>query len=77
MKYILFSIFILLLTIVISQRNPSKESSETIKTYESSIDNETNTIEYQSLAPKDEFEIRKYPELTVATTELSIRQSAH
>ncbi|MFT5777986.1 MAG: hypothetical protein ACI837_000934 [Crocinitomicaceae bacterium] len=71
MKYILFSSFILLVTIVISQRNSSNANDETLELNEPSVGNETNTIEYQTLATKDGFEIREYPELTVATTVLN------
>lgn len=68
MKYILFTAFILLVTIVISQRNSNNENFETNKTL---VSKKTNTIEYETLATKNGFQIRKYPELTVATTELN------
>lgn len=71
MKYILFFAGILLVTIVISQRRSSIENSETIKTNEPSIVNETNSIEYETLETISGFQIRKYPELTVATTILN------
>ncbi|MFT4662261.1 MAG: hypothetical protein ACI8XB_002549 [Patiriisocius sp.] len=71
MKYILFSAFILLVTVVISQRNLTTQNSETMKTNKSIISNKANTIEYETLASKNGFQIRKYPELTVATTELN------
>jgi len=59
MKYILLSAFILVALITISQIVVSKSTSD------------TNTIKYETLATKDGFQVRKYPELTVASTELS------
>lgn len=61
MKYVVLSTFILVAIIAISQIIVSKNSSE------------TNTIEYETLAIKDGFQIRKYPKLTVASTELKSR----
>lgn len=59
MKYIFLSAFILVTFITISQILVSKRSSD------------TNTIKYETLATKDGFQIRKYPELTVASTDLN------
>ncbi|MDG1428010.1 MAG: heme-binding protein [Crocinitomicaceae bacterium] len=59
MRYILLIAFILVALITISQVLVSKTSSE------------TNSIKYETLATRDGFQIRKYPELTVASTELS------
>tara|TARA_B110000438_G_scaffold77851_1_gene78023 strand:- start:2815 stop:3480 length:666 start_codon:yes stop_codon:yes gene_type:complete len=74
MKFILFFSFIFLTSIVISQDNSSNEVIESKKTdgiSKSIEDKKTNTIEYETLATKEGFQIRKYPELTVASTELS------
>jgi hypothetical protein len=59
MKYIILSAFILVTLITISQIIVFKSSSD------------TNTIKYETLETKDGFQIRKYPELTVASTDLS------
>ncbi len=59
MKYILISVFILVGLFAISQILISKSSSG------------TNTIKYETLASQDGFQIRKYPELTVASTDLN------
>ena len=58
---------------VISQNNSSNEVIEKrINRISKSIeDKKTNTIQYEILATKEGFQIRKYPELTVASTELS------
>lgn len=61
MKIILLTSFVLIITIVISQSLKSEVNSS----------NDTGTINYEVLESKDGFEIRKYPELTVATTELN------
>jgi hypothetical protein len=59
MKYFVFILFILVATIVVSQIYVTKNTDD------------TKTIDYEVLAVKDGFEIRKYPELTVASTDLS------
>ena len=58
MKYIILTIFILIITVVISQVIVSKNS------------NDTGTIPYETIKQYDGFEIRTYPELTVASTTL-------
>jgi hypothetical protein len=58
MKYILLTIFLLIITVVISQVIVSKNTSE------------TGAVPYETLQTYDGFEIRKYPELTVASTRL-------
>ena len=70
MKYLLFSTFIFLVTIVISQ---SFNSNEINKEQKAETLNDVNTISYEVLASKNGYQIRKYPELTVATTELNSR----
>lgn len=59
MKYILITLFVLLIGTLISQVIVTKNVSE------------TETISYKSIAKFDRFEIRLYPELTVATTRLN------
>ena len=74
MKSIVFFTFILLTSMVISKDNSSNEVIESEKTdgiSKSIKDKETNTIQYETLATKEGFEIRKYPELTVASRDLS------
>ena len=68
MKFFLLTSFVLIITIVISQ-SLNSERSRTIQ--KDTLSNETGTINYEVLESKDGFEIRKYPELTVATTELN------
>jgi len=70
MKYLLFSTFIFLVTIVISQ---SFNSNEISKEQKAETLNDVNTISYEVLASENGYQIRKYPELTVATTELNSR----
>ena len=70
MKYLLFSTFIFVVTIVISQ---SFNSNKISKEQKAETLNDVNTISYEVLASKNGYQIRKYPELTVATTELSSR----
>lgn len=67
MKLFLLTSFVLIITIVISQSLNSERSRIIQK---DALSNETRTINYEALESKDGFEIRKYPELTVATTEL-------
>ena len=57
MKYFLFFAFILLVTIVISQKYSSGENPE-----------DAQSVDYETLEARNGFQIRKYPELTVATT---------
>lgn len=61
MKFLLLTFFILIMSIVISQSLNSRAKSS----------NDTRTINYEVLKSKDGFEIRKYPELTVATTQFN------
>jgi hypothetical protein len=58
MKYILLSLFILIITFVIAQGFIAKNTSN------------TGQIPYNTLATFENFEIRFYPELTVASTAL-------
>ena len=58
MKYILLTIFILIMTFVIAQGLIAKNTSN------------TGQIPYNTLATFEKFEIRFYPELTVASTAL-------
>ena len=68
MKYILFTAFIFIVTIVISQNfNFKRMSKEQITETSKNV----NTIAYEVLASKDGYQIRKYPKLTVATTEFN------
>lgn len=67
MKYLLFSTFIFLVTIVVSQ---SFNSNEISKEQKAETLNDVNTISYEVLASENGYQIRKYPKLTVATTEL-------
>lgn len=59
LKILILLVIILAATLVISQAQASLSSAK------------SDTIEYETLEIKDGFEIRKYPELTVASTELS------
>ena len=59
MKYILLTIFILIMTMVISQVFIAKNTDE------------TGMIPFETIKKYDNFEIRSYPELMVATTNLS------
>lgn len=58
MKYILLTIFLLIITMVISQAVITKNTSN------------TGEIPYKTLKQFDGFEIREYPELIVASTKL-------
>lgn len=58
-KYILFALFFIIASYLMSQNKASETSTD------------TQTISYEILELKEGFEIRKYPELTVASTELS------
>lgn len=68
MKYIIFLGLLFLVTIVIAKSYTSKGSEKEKKR---STENGVSTIEYKVLAAQDGYEIRQYPELTVATTELN------
>ena len=73
MKFILFFAFIFLTSMVISQDNSSNEvieSEKKVPISKSIKDKKTNTIQFEILEIKDGFQIRKYPEITVASTEL-------
>lgn len=59
MKYLLLILLILTIVLVISQAYVLKSTSD------------SETANYETLAYFDNFEIRKYPELTVATTKLN------
>jgi len=58
MKYIILTLFLLILTVVISQVIVANNTGDTGK------------IPYETLERFEGFEIRKYPELTVASTQL-------
>jgi len=58
MKYFLITLFVLIITFVISQVVITKNTSD------------TGSIPYETIEIFDEFEIRIYPELTVASTQL-------
>ena len=73
MKFILFFAFIFLTSMVISQDNSSNKDIESEKKdpiSKSIKDKKTNTIQFETLETKEGFQIRKYPEITVASTEL-------
>ena len=61
MKYFIITVFILILSSLILQGFIAKNTEE------------TDTIKYETIAIKDGFQIRKYPELIVASTNLSSR----
>lgn len=58
MKYIIITVLVLITAIVVSQFYISRGT------------NDTNTIEFETLAYKNGYQIRKYSEMTVASTEL-------
>ncbi|MEJ6583358.1 MAG: heme-binding protein [Crocinitomicaceae bacterium] len=58
MKYFLITLFVLIITLVISQVVITKNTSD------------TGSIPYETLEVFDEFEIRQYPQLVVASTQL-------
>lgn len=58
-KYASFALFFFIVSFMMAQKKGSENNAN------------TQTIEYKVLAKKEGFEIRKYPELTVASTELS------
>jgi len=68
MKYIIFIVFILIASIVISQ---SYSSIGTNKKQEIASEEEVSTISFKVLAAQDGYQIRQYPELTVASTDLN------
>lgn len=68
MKYILFSVFLLLISIVISQKFRSTRISQ--EQLDVSSDN-VETVDYEILSITKGYQIRKYPELTIATTRLN------
>jgi len=59
MKYFILTVFILMAVILISQVFITNSTAQ------------TETVEYEIIAQFDGFEIRKYPELTVASTPLN------
>lgn len=71
MKYFLFSAFIFLVSIVISQKITSTRTSEGQNSINSESNDAEKTINYEVLESKNGFQIRKYPDLTVATTKLN------
>ena len=58
MKYIIITVLVLIAAVIVSQ------------IYISSGTDKTNTIEFETLAYKNGYQIRKYSEMTVASTEL-------
>jgi hypothetical protein len=58
MKYFLITLFVLIITCVIAQVVITKNTSD------------TGSIPYETLEVFDEFEIRQYPQLAVASTQL-------
>ena len=74
MKYLIFIGFIFLVSIAISQSFTAKESNKDQKKATEDI---VHTIDYKVLASRDGFQIRQYPELTVATTELNSNSYAN
>lgn len=68
MKYYIFLGFIFLVSIAISQSFSAKETKKDPK---KATKDRVNTIDYKVLASKDGFQIRQYPELTVASTALN------
>ncbi len=71
MKYILFSAFIFLVSIVISQKVISAKTNDGQNSINAEANNTEKTIKYEVLESKNGFQIRKYPDLTVATTKLN------
>jgi len=68
MKY-LFLIGLIALTFVVISRNSATQQS----TDSSSSNTDTNSVQYKTIAVKNGFEIREYPSLAVASTELNSR----
>lgn len=68
MKYLIFLAFIFLVTIAISQSFTSKGPN---KDQKNASEDGVSTIKFKVLADRDGYQIRQYPELTVATTELN------
>lgn len=74
MKYFIFLAFIFLVSLAISQSLNSKGAD---KDQKNTSENGVSSIKFKVLADRDGYQIRQYPELTVASTELNSNSYAN